>query len=128
MEKTAIIVTVVSSLISGILGVIISNLYYKRQQSRQTKINLLIDIFAYRFQLNETSSGKELTSALNKIIIVFNNNEKVMEKYKNFISILQSNRNKDDNLIWLLKEMCDDVNISYKFMSDELFKVFINIG
>lgn len=51
-----ITITVISSLLSGIIGVGISTWYYRRYESRKQKIELLRKIVGFRFALTEKTS------------------------------------------------------------------------
>lgn len=59
------LVIIVSSILGGLLGVVISNNHYKKQQLKKLKISLLTDIIGYRYQ-NGGSEGKDFICALNK--------------------------------------------------------------
>ena len=61
-----VLITIISSLISGMIGVVISIFYHKRAEKRQTKINTLKQFVGYRYDLK----GEHFTTALNEIFIL----------------------------------------------------------
>ena len=59
------LIVIISSLISGILGVIISTLYYKKAERRKEKMNLIMQLFGNRYDIN----GDRFSEALNSIVM-----------------------------------------------------------
>ena len=62
-----VLLVIVSSLISGTLGVFISTIYYKKSERRKEKVALIKQLFGNRYDLN----GDRFSEALNSIVIVF---------------------------------------------------------
>lgn len=127
MSRTQILVTIIAALISGIISVIISTLSYKRYEKRKRKLDLLKNIIAYRYVLtnNKTSDEekKEFFSSLNAVFVIFNDNPKVIVSLTKYHEeITQVNKNKD-NLISLIKAMCQAVNIDNSVVNDSFFEI-----
>lgn len=110
MNAESILVAIVAALLSGLLGVIISNWYYRKQQAKNMKIDLLKKVMGFTFQLTPIYNGdtNEIISSLNQIAIIFNDSKQVMDflkQYKNSKSV--------DDLSLLIKGMCSDLKIKY---------------
>lgn len=110
MNIEAIIVTTIAAILSGLLGVIISNSYYHKQQKRNLKIYLLKNVLGFRFQLTPSYKGdtNEIISFLNQIVVIFNDSKQVMdllEQYNDTYSL--------DDFVLLVKGMCNDMEIKY---------------
>ena len=68
MSVFAVTVTVISSLISGLFGVLIANRYYRRSAIQRRKMDTTTRFFANRYHLK----GDEFSRSLNEIFVVFN--------------------------------------------------------
>jgi hypothetical protein len=117
MTVSNILILILTTVFSGLLGVIISNVYHKKQQIRTIKIELVKNVLGYRYQLTENyeDSQKEILFALNQILVIFNDSDIVINaliKYHETKSI--------NDLVSLIKSMCDDAKIEYKY-NDILF-------
>ncbi len=114
-----VLITIISSLISGIVGVIISIIYHRRAEKRKIKINTLKQFVGYRYDLK----GEHFTKALNEIFIVFQDSESVLSKLNEFHEVIVSSQRElaDDKLIILFKEMCKDLSIDPNKYSESLF-------
>lgn len=133
-------VTIISSLFSGILAtcitLFVTNLQRKRQENRNFKIQLFRDIIAYRTDMagNCIPTGN-LQKALNQVFIAYNDCPKVLKAFEDFRKsvIYRNNNGKEnerilDNLVILLKEMAKSINIDYSFSNDDLFTKPVLIG
>lgn len=120
-----ILIIIISSLISGIAGVIISIFYHKRAEKRQAKINTLKQFVGYRYDLK----GEHFTKALNEIFVVFQDSKPVLDKLNEFHEIIVSNQKTlaNDKLIALFKEMCKNLGIDPSKYSESLFLKAFNV-
>ena len=59
MSKEELIITILTILLSGITATIVSNMFYKKQNEKQKKIDLLDDLFGYRYQLADDYPGRQ---------------------------------------------------------------------
>jgi len=119
MTLAWVLITIISSLISGVIGVVISIFYHKQAEKRQAKINTLKQFVGYRHDLK----GEHFTKALNEIFIVFQNSQLVLEKLNEFHEIIITGRKEvaNDKLVLLFKEMCKDLDIDPSKYSKSLF-------
>ena len=126
--KMDFLIVIISSLISGILGVIISTLYYKKAERRKEKMNLIMQLFGNRYDIN----GDRFLDALNSIVIVFHDSDDVIKKVKALHDIASSNNsNKSEQinyaLIDLFKALVIDVKLGNKELNDSfMLNVFNN--
>ena len=124
-----IIVTLLISMLSGLIATIVSVFYTHYRQKQEYKYNYKTKIFqeliAYRsdMTLNSNSTGV-FQSALNQVFVAYNDCPKVLENFERFRKSL-SNKDcenvKIDNLLSLLKAMANEVNIDCSFSNDSLF-------
>lgn len=120
-------VTIVSSLVSGLLATIltlvVSNILKSKKAKYDYKMNLFCSIIAYRSDMTNmcVSTGK-FQEAINQVFIAFNNNQKVLTAFENFRKAATYNQgDKINTLITLIKEMAIDLGIDYNFSNDDLF-------
>ncbi|HCE3037167.1 TPA: hypothetical protein NG287_004516 [Vibrio parahaemolyticus] len=120
MTTEQIVWTIVSSLLSGLLGVIVSTVYYRRHEARKVKFTTFRSLMANRFDLN--SEG--FTKAINEIAIVFNDSKpvcKALTEYHLSLGTTQA----DDAFLKLFKSIARDLNLSMSDFNDSfLFKPF----
>lgn len=131
MNGETMVITLVSSIISGILATAITLYINYKMEQRKIKRDLVDDIFGYRYQLTaggQNSDKSGLTKAMNRVPIVFNKNEKVIEAYYNFFDICSlpetavSEEKRNDVLITLYKEICKAAKIEVKDWNDSRIK------
>lgn len=131
MNGETIVITLVSSIISGILATAITLYINYKMEQRKIKRDLVDDIFGYRYQLSvggQNSDKSGLNRALNRIPIVFCKDEKVLSAYDKFFEIcnapeaLVSSQEKDDVLVTLYKEICKAAKIEVKDWNDSRIK------
>lgn len=133
-------VTIVSSLCSGIFAtcitLLVTSVQQKRQEKRKFKIQLFKDIIAYRTDIAGVCAPTgNLQKALNQIFIAYNDCPKVLEAFEVFRKsvMYRSDSQKEnekilDNLVVLLKEMAKEIKIDYSFSNDDLFTKPVLIG
>lgn len=120
-----ILITIISSLISGILGVIISIIYHRKTEKVGAKIETLKGFCGYRYNLK----GDDFTKTLNEIFIVFQDSKDVLEKLNQFHEIIVSRQTElaNDKLISLFKAMCRDLKINPDKYSESFFLKAFNV-
>ena len=125
IKFTWILITVISSLISGIIGVIISIAYHKKSERRKDKLETLKSFVGYRYHLK----GKGFTKALNEIFIVFQDSKDVLDKLNKFYEVVVSKRTSlaNDKLAELFKAMCKNINIDPSKYNESFFLKAFNI-
>ncbi|MBQ3611118.1 MAG: hypothetical protein IJA01_02495 [Firmicutes bacterium] len=125
-------ITILLSLSSGVIGAIIAAIITvqltAKSQKQQMKKQVAEELFGYRYQLvREDSSMDEILFCLNKIPIVFNRNERIINIWNELYFALSNKTDERDELLALLiKEVCVDVGISSADRSIEDFKKVIS--
>lgn len=120
-----IAVIIIASLLSGIIGVIVSTIYYRKHERYQMKLKTLKDFASYRWNL----MGPNFTKALNEIFIVFQDSEQVTSALTQFHKTITSKNTElaNDDLIKLFKSMCKDLKIDTNKFSESFFLKPFNV-
>jgi hypothetical protein len=113
-------IMVVTALMSGLIGALMTQFAITRRELRKFRVDTLKRVAANRYDLK----GEEFTRALNEVFIVFNDVPDVMqylaEFHKSVIS-RQPSPTIDDTLIKLFKAMCRSAKIHYEQFNDSFF-------
>jgi len=114
-----IAVVIIASLISGLISVIVSTVYYKKHERYLRKLKTLKDFAGYRWDI----MGPNFTRALNEIFIVFKDSKKVKSDLMQFHRTITSRNIEiaNDDLIKLFKSMCEDLKINPDEFSESFF-------
>jgi hypothetical protein len=123
MPIDAIVVTVISSLISGIVGVVVSTWYFYRLERHKQKLDLARRLLGNRFSI----SGDAFSCAMNEVIAVFADAPDVLHKMSRLFEVLQvpGKANADTALIDFLKSICKASGLSQVALNDAyLLKTF----
>ncbi len=120
-----VLIIIISSLVSGIIGVVISIIYHKKAEKRQVKINTLKQFVGYRYDMK----GEPFTKTINEIFIVFQDSHSVLCKLAEFHETIVLNNKEiaNDKIILLFKEMCKDLNIDPNKYSESFFLKAFNV-
>ena len=86
-------ITIISSLLYVITGIIISNYYHKRNMDRRIKVDTFKRVFSNRYDLK----GEEFSQAINEIFVIYNNSEQVIKALNNFHDTATSNNKNSAN-------------------------------
>ena len=114
-------VTILASLLSGLIGSIITTYINNRREKEREKIAYKKHIFqsmiAFRGDITENglSTGQFIISA-NQVFVAFNDNVNVIRAFEKYRQSTTA-----DNLVTLFKEMAKDLGINYSFANDDLF-------
>lgn len=118
---------IISSLLSGLIGVIVSNKYYHKNEIRRAKLQVLQQLLGNRHDLK----GQSFTEALNKILVVFYDSKEVLFALKEFHeTIISSQKTKDiidQKFLDLLKTMCIYLEINIEPLTDNYFLQAFNV-
>ena len=118
---------IISSLLSGLIGVIVSNKYYHKNEIRRAKLQVLQQLLGNRHDLK----GQSFTEALNKILVVFYDSKEVLFALKEFHeTIISSQKTKDiidQKFLDLLKTMCTYLEINIEPLTDNYFLQAFNV-
>lgn len=113
--------TIISILFSGLLGVIISSIMYFKHDQYVRKLDVARRLFRHRFHI----LSAEFMEALNEVFIVFHKSDNVIKnlvEFHTYISgktVLVDDANK--NMLGLLKAISKEVNVKPNIVKDEFF-------
>ncbi len=117
-------IVVISSLLSGLIGVGVSTWFFVRHERRKQKFEVLRKIVGTRFALTQKTnpaSKAEFFSALNEVVILFHKDKDVITALHTLHRELKVPNRLDDNLVTLFKAMCANLNIKNGGLNDEFF-------
>jgi hypothetical protein len=123
LTNEAILVTVLSSLISGILGVVVSTWYFYKLERHKLKLDLARRLLGNRFSL----SGDEFSRAMNEVIGVFADSPGVLAKLGRMYEAVRvpGKPNAEAALIDFLKSVCKASGLTQAVLNDDyLLKTF----
>lgn len=116
---------IISSLLSGIVGVIISIYYHRRHERRAQQFEVLRRVARYRFALTENITSPEVKSqffgALNEVFVVFYKHPDVLDALNQLHRDLRDPDKFPNNFVTLYKAMCKALNINTNALNDEFF-------
>jgi hypothetical protein len=115
------LLVIVAALISGLVGVIISNRDFKKTEIRRLKIKVLQQMMGSRYEVN----GKEFLGALNQVAIVFCDSKEVLTALKVVADdVMTPNRNpqlSNQRLLDLFKARFKNLDINTEPLTDNFF-------
>ncbi len=123
MAAEAVLITVISSLISGVVGVFISSWYFYKLERHKLKLDLARRLLGNRFSI----SGDPFSCAVNEVIAVFADSPDVLSKLRSLYEALQAHGkpNAETALIDFLKAVCKDSGLTQATLNDAfLIKTF----
>ena len=110
---------VISSLLSGILGVIISAFYYSKKEKKNLQVNLITDLFGNRHKI----TSDDFNNSLNRVPIVFCESTLIISEYIKFHDLLTKERNSqkiNDQLFYFLNLLVKHTKLSKNGFNDEV--------
>jgi hypothetical protein len=123
LSTEAIVVTVISSLISGLSGVAVATWYFYKLERHKLKVDLARRLLGNRFSV----SGDAFSCAMNEVIAVFADSEDVLNKMGRLYEALQAHGkpNAEVALIDFLKSVCRASGLTQATLNDAyLLKTF----
>lgn len=125
MSNVALVI--ITSLLSGLLGAIVTNIIYIKNERRKLKLSILRQLIGNRYDIR----SEVFTVALNSIFIVFYDSKDVILAYKAFHEdTIKAQRTPDvsnQKLLDLFKAMCKEMKIDPKPLTDNYFLQAFNI-
>lgn len=123
----AVLWIIIASLLSGLIGVLLSLWHYRKYEIRQRKFDTLRRLSGNRYALdptlvreNEAARPREdFLTALNETFIVFHDAAPVQDALLKYHETMSS-----EELVTLLKAMCMDLKVPYDFNDSFLLKAF----
>lgn len=124
MSAESILVTVVTSLLSGLIGSAATILFMGRLETRKLKIDTLRRLLGNRDDL----TGPEFCSAANEVLVVFRDCPRVLAAIRTLHQVASTpgKPNITDALTVLLKEAAAACGLSPKDVPDTAFLQVIN--
>jgi len=117
----------IPSLLSGLLGVVISICYYRNYEDRQRKVQLLERLLGNRHDV----TGQSFTEALNQVFITFYDSQDVIKSLKEFYEVTMNLQRTLDlanqKLLDLFKAMCKNLKINIEPLADNFFLTPFNV-
>ncbi len=122
--------TIPTSLISGIIGVILTLAFQRRSEIRRQKIEVLRELSGYRFTLISSGVGAQpsdkarFQSALNQIFIIYADDKNVMRALEEFHTSVvgkQAGSIINDALVKLFKTMAKSARVDISQLNDSFF-------
>ncbi len=110
-------VTVVSSLVSGLIGVLVSTLAYRRLERRRVRVDTVRKLLANRFNMKSVA----VLQALNEAIVVFHDCPDVVRQLKAFHHVVVTRPGEEaanDAFVSLLKVLCRRSAITLEGVND----------
>jgi hypothetical protein len=127
MDINSFLTIIISSLLSGLVGVLITICHYERQEKRKIKLQVLQQLLGNRHDL----TGQEFTEALNQILVTFYDAPKVLYALKNLHEAAANFSTPPDlmnqRMVELIKEICRHLNINIEPLTDQFFLQAFNI-
>jgi hypothetical protein len=119
--ELTILYIVVSALLSGLLGVLISNWDHKRNEIKRMKLRVLQQLMGNRYAVN----GKAFLEALNQVAVVFHDSKEVITALKSVHEdVMSAQRSRDlsnQKLLELFKAMFKHLDIKTEPLTDNFF-------
>ena|SRR5690554_3330962 len=129
MTLEMIILTIASSALSGILGVVISSIFYARLEKRRIKLETARKMFGSKHAI----SGKEFQESINEVMIVFSDSQEVIDLVQELFEVVSTPRSArapdaaDEAMIKLMKGVCKNIGIKYKKLPDSYYLKFFGV-
>lgn len=123
LSNQAIFITVISSLVSGVIGAALSVWYFYKLERHKLKLDLARRLLGNRFSI----SGDAFSCAMNEVIAVFADSDEVLLKMGRLYEALQisGKPNAEGTLIDFLKAVCKASGLTQVALNDAyLLKTF----
>ena len=126
MTKEQILLTVISSLLSGLVGVAVSSWFYARLEKRKVKMETARKMFSSRYDI----SSREFLESLNEIMIIFSYSQEVIEVVEELLAVASTPQAAramgaaDESLIKLMKVVCQNIGIKQRLPDAYYLKYF----
>lgn len=119
MTITNIAITIIASLLSGIIGVAASSCFFYKLERRKLKFDLAKRLLGYRFSI----SGDEFSCAMNQVIAIFSDSPEVLQAMKELYRALEApgKAHSEEALVDFLKAVCTDSGLAQIILNDSYF-------
>lgn len=119
LSNQAVLITVLSSLVSGIIGAALSVWYFYKLERHKLKLDLARRLLGNRFSI----TGDAFSCAMNEVIAVFADSDEVLSRMGRLYEALQTpgKPNADGALIDFLKAVCKASGLTQVTLNDGYF-------
>jgi len=125
LSTEAIIVTVIASLLSGLIGVVVSAWFFYKIERHKLKLDLARRLLGNRYSI----TGDNFSCAMNEVIAVFADSQDVLQQMGKLYEALQTpgKPNADGALIDFLKAVCKSSGLTQATLNDGYFIKTFNV-
>ncbi len=123
MSSNAIIVTIISSLLSGIIGILISSWFYYRLERHKLRLDLARRLLGHRHSIQ----GEGFSTAMNEVVAVFADSKEVLMKMERLYVTLETSGKPNVESVFtdFIKAVCKESGLNQKTLNDSyLIKTF----
>lgn len=119
MGNEAILVTLLSSLLSGLIGIGVSSWFYYRLERHKLRLDLARRLLGNRHSI----MGSEFSTAMNEVFVVFSDSEDVLKNMERLYETLQiqGKPNADSVFTDFLKSVCKASGLNQSTLNDVYF-------
>ena len=123
MTTEAIVVTLVASLLSGLVGVCVSFYFFQRLERRKLKFDTARKLFGNKYNM----AGEEFQEAMNEVMVIFSDSARVIAAMEDLWTTLQAPREArsaevaDEKMVKLMKALCKDIGVKHKNLPDAYY-------
>lgn len=119
MTQEAILIALVSSLLSGLIGVAVSSWFFYRLERHKLKLDLARRLLGHRYSI----TGDHFSAAMNEVFVVFADSKDVLQKMERLYETLQTpgKPNADGVFTDFLKAVCKNAGLSQATLNDQYF-------
>lgn len=119
MTPDAILVTIISSLLSGLVGIGVSSWFFYRFERHKMKLDLARRLLGHRYSI----TGDSFSSAMNEVFVVFADSADVLRKMERLYEALQTpgKPNADSVFTDFLKAVCKNAGLTQAVLNDAYF-------
>ncbi len=119
MSADAIFVTIISSLLSGLVGIAVSAWFFYRLERHKMKLDLARRLLGHRFSIK----GDSFSTAMNEVFVVFADAEDVPRKMERLYEALRTpgKPNAEGVFTDFLKAVCKDAGLTQATLNDAYF-------
>ena len=129
MNSTAILVTIISSLLSGLIGVAISAYFFGSLEKKKLKVDTARRLIGNRHNI----AGDGFQQAMNEVMIVFSDTPAVIRAMDEFWKVIATVHGPgraeavNSGLINLLKAICASIGLHPKELNDSQYLLFFSV-
>ena len=119
MTIDAILITLVSSLISGLIGVAIAAWFFYRIERYKLKLDLARRLFGYRHSI----TGEGFSTAMNEVFVVFAGEENVISNMGRLYTVIETPGKPNLEIVFsdFLKSVADSAGLGKAKLNDAYF-------